>query len=116
MRSLLLLALPVCLACLSTSHADDFDDPMRPADLHGHTTASDKATLQLDGIIVGPTACVALMGSRLVHAGDRFADVQIDRITADAVYYHRAGRALSLQLTKVAPAIRSDPLTAKDRP
>lgn len=117
MRALAVLVTLAVLALMAAGGAaragNALVDPTRPATAtDALAPAAEAGGMHVQAIIIRAGARVAVVDGRLVHAGDRIANVLIEEVTPDGVRYSQDGhsRFARLRGPKELPVRRGAPL------
>jgi MSHA biogenesis protein MshK len=100
------LAMLLLAGTVQAAAAERLADPTRPAHAKPSAPAPSAAEMRLEAVMKSGDRHVAVVNGRVVRAGDRIGDVQIEEITSDAVRYRRGGQSQVLRLQGQAMQVR----------
>ena len=112
--------LPVCaIALAGAAQAGNLlVDPTRPASAPESAGAvSESGGVHVQAIVSRAGSRVAIVDGKLVHAGDRIANILIEEVTPEGVRYSQGGQSgfARLQCPKALP-VRHTPTPQRDVP
>lgn len=88
--------------------AELLDDPTRPSNVRSVVRARSQEPHEprLEGTFRRDERLVAIIDGRVVHVGERIADVTIEEITVDAVRYSRGGHDHTVRILRTTLQVR----------
>jgi len=103
------------LAGADVSGAEPLVDPTRPVAARA-AAYEDTSGVHVQAIVSRAGSRIAIVDGKVVHAGDRVANVVIEEVTPEGVRYSQDGRSGFARLASPKVTVRRVPVAERDVP